>query len=51
MAKSAIDFVALLRSQRTRDRLEPLAEALDTRRGSDSQQLARMAQKVASTRA
>ena len=51
MAKSAIDAVALLRSQRARERLLPLADALEARHGSDHQQLARMARQVATTRA
>ena len=51
MAKSAVESVALLRSQRARDRLAPLAEALDSRPGSDHRELARMAREVAVTRA
>jgi hypothetical protein len=39
LARSAIDEVAELRSQRARDRLLPLADALDARRLDD---LARM---------
>lgn len=51
MAKSAIDAVALLRSMRARERLLPLADALEARPGSDCQQLAQMARQVATTRA
>jgi transcriptional regulator with XRE-family HTH domain len=50
LAKTAINSVAPLRSVRARERLLPLADALDTRRGSDYQQLARMARQVAATR-
>jgi transcriptional regulator with XRE-family HTH domain len=50
LAKSAINSVAPLRSVRARERLLPLADALDTRRGSDYQQLARTARQVAATR-
>jgi transcriptional regulator with XRE-family HTH domain len=49
-ARSAIDAVAPLRSVRARERLEPLATALDIRRGSDAQELARTARQVATTR-
>ncbi|MCA1674901.1 MAG: hypothetical protein LC799_22830, partial [Actinobacteria bacterium] len=49
MAKTAIDTVALLRSVRARERLVPLAEALEARRGSDARELARMARQVASS--
>ena len=42
--------VAPLRSVRARERLLPLADALDTRRGSDYQELARTARQVAATR-
>jgi len=51
MAKSAIDAVALLRSGRARDRLVPLAAALEARLGSDYRELARMTRQVATTRA
>ena len=51
MAKSAIDAVAPLRSVRARQRLQPLAAALETRSGSDAEQLSRMARQVAATRA
>ena len=51
MAKSAIDAVALLRSGRARDRLVPLAAALEARPGSDYRELARMTRQVATTRA
>jgi hypothetical protein len=47
MAKAAIDAVALLRSQRARDRLVPLISALDSRSGSDYRELGRMARQVA----
>jgi tetratricopeptide (TPR) repeat protein len=47
LAKSAINSVAPLRSVRARERLLPLADALDTRRGSDYQELARLARRVA----
>ncbi|MGH4020633.1 MAG: helix-turn-helix domain-containing protein [Pseudonocardiaceae bacterium] len=50
MAKTAIDAVAPLRSVRARERLVPLADALETRPGSDAHELARMARKVAATR-
>ena len=50
MAKSAIDSVAPLHSVRARERLIPLAEVLESRPGSDHQQLARMARQVAATR-
>ena len=51
MAKNAIDAVAPLHSIRARERLIPLAEALEARPGSDHRELARVARKVASTRA
>ncbi len=44
LARNAIDDVAKLRSQRARDRLLPLADALDSRRQGD---LARHARRVA----
>jgi len=47
MAKTAIDTVALLRSVRAQERLVPLAETLEARRGSDARELARMARQVA----
>ena len=47
MAKTAIDTVALLHSVRARERLVPLAAALENRRGSDGRELARMARQVA----
>jgi transcriptional regulator with XRE-family HTH domain len=50
LAKSAINSVAPLRSVRARERLLPLADTLDTRRGSEYQELARMARQVATTR-
>jgi hypothetical protein len=41
----------MLRSVRARERwLEPLAAALEARRGSDARELARMARGVAATR-
>ncbi len=51
LAHGAVTGVAHLRSQRARDRLAPLADALDYRPGSDPRQLARMARQVAATRA
>jgi len=50
MAKSAVDSVAPLHSVRARERLVPLADALDSRPGSDHRELARMARQVATTR-
>jgi len=50
MAKSAIDSVAPLHSVRVRERLIPLAEALEARPGSDHRELARVARQVATTR-
>jgi hypothetical protein len=50
MAHHAITAVSTISSMRTRTRLEPLASALDTQRGSDAQDLARMARQVATTR-
>jgi len=47
MAKSAIDAAVPLRSVRARERLVPLAEALETRPSSDARELARMARQVA----
>ncbi len=49
MAKTAIDTVALLHSVRARERLVPLADALEARRGSDARELARMARQVPSS--
>ena len=51
MAKSAIDAVALLRSGRARERLQPLVTALEARSGSDARELARMARQVVATSA
>jgi len=51
MAKSAIDSVAPLHSVRARERLIPLAEALEARPGSDHRELARIARQVAAMRA
>ena len=50
MAETAIDAAAGLHSLRARERLDPLASALDARPGSDAQELARMARQVATTR-
>ncbi len=50
LAHGAITAVTKLSSVRARKRLEPLASALDTRRGSDARDLARMARQVAATR-
>ncbi|MDQ4033886.1 MAG: hypothetical protein M3332_17240, partial [Actinomycetota bacterium] len=50
MAKTAIDTVVRLRSVRARERLEPLADALESRPGSDARELARMARQVAVVR-
>jgi transcriptional regulator with XRE-family HTH domain len=50
MAKSAIDAVAPLRSVRARERLQPLAAALEARSGSDARELARQARQVVATR-
>ena len=47
MAKTAIDTVVLLHSVRARERLNPLAAALEARRGGDARELARMARQVA----
>ena len=51
LAHSAIVSAGKLASVRARKRLEPLAAALEARRGSDAEQLARMARQVAATRA
>ena len=51
LAHSAITSAGKLTSVRVRQRLEPLSAALETRRGSDAEQLARMARQVATTRA
>ncbi|MGH4026591.1 MAG: helix-turn-helix domain-containing protein [Pseudonocardiaceae bacterium] len=51
LAHNAINAVSKLSSMRARKRLEPLADALDTRSGSDARGLARMARQVATTRA
>jgi len=50
LAHGAITAAAKLTSARVRRRLKPLAAALETRRGSDTEQLARMARQVATTR-
>lgn len=47
MADQAIQSVAALRSRRAREKLAPLATALEARPGSDAQELARMARQVA----
>lgn len=47
MAKTAIDTVARQRSVRARERLAPLADALEARPGSDARELARTARQVA----
>ena len=49
LAHSAITAAAKLSSGRVRQRLLPLADELDTRRGSDYQELARVARRVAAT--
>ena len=49
MAKTALDAVASSHSRRARERLEPLATALEARPGSDARELARMARQVAVT--
>jgi tetratricopeptide (TPR) repeat protein len=50
LAHNAITAATKLNSDRVRKRLLPLADELDARRGSDSQDLARMARQVATTR-
>lgn len=50
LAHTVIAAADKLTSVRARKRLEPLADALDTRRGSDYQQLARLARRVAAAR-
>ena len=47
MARTAIDAATPLHSVRARQRLEPLAAALEARTGGDAQELARMARQVA----
>jgi len=51
MARTAIGIVAPLHSVRARERLVPLAEALEARPSSDHRELARMARQVAAARA
>ena len=51
LAHSAVTSAGRLTSVRARRRLEPLVAALEARRGSDAEQLARMARQVATTRA
>lgn len=50
LAHNAITAATKLSSVRVRHRILPLADTLDTRRGSDYQELARMARQVATTR-
>jgi len=50
MAHNTITTVSKISSARTRKRLDPLVSALTARRGSDYQELARMARQVATTR-
>ena len=50
LAHGAVTSAGKLTSVRARQRLVPLAEALEARRGSDAEQLARMARQVAATR-
>jgi DNA-binding FadR family transcriptional regulator len=50
MAHGAVTAAAKLTSVRTRRRLEPLAAALAAHRGTDAEQLTRMARQVATTR-
>ncbi len=50
LAHGAITAATKLSTDRVRQRLLPLADALDTRPGSDHQDLARMARQVAATR-
>ncbi|MGQ0776326.1 MAG: helix-turn-helix domain-containing protein [Pseudonocardiales bacterium] len=51
LAHNAITAATKLSSVRVRKRLQPLAEALEARPGSDMRELARMARQVAATRA
>ncbi|MGQ0775657.1 MAG: helix-turn-helix domain-containing protein [Pseudonocardiales bacterium] len=50
LARSAIDAVVPLSSVRARERLGPLATALEARPGTDAAELARTARQVATTR-
>ncbi len=50
MAHNTITTVSRISSARTRKRLEPLVSALDARRGSDYQELARVARQVVMAR-
>ena len=50
LAHSAVTATGKLTSVRARQRLVPLADALEARRGSDAEQLARMARQVTATR-
>ncbi|MGH3981043.1 MAG: hypothetical protein ACRDRZ_18945, partial [Pseudonocardiaceae bacterium] len=51
MTKTVLDAVARMDSPRTRRHVAPLASALDARPGADARELARVARKVAATRA
>lgn len=51
LAHGAIGGVTKLSSIRARQRLEPLATALESRSSNDHRELARMARQVAATRA
>ena len=51
LAHGAVTSAGKLTSVRARQRLVPLAEALAARRGSDAEQLVRMARQVTATRA
>jgi hypothetical protein len=51
LAHGAVTAAAKLTSVRVRQRLEPLIAALEARPGGDAKQLARMARRVATTRA
>ena len=51
LAHGAVIAAAKVTSMRVRQRLAPLADALETRPGGDARELARMARQVATTRA
>jgi len=51
LAHHAVTAVTRISSMHARQRLEPLAAALEARPGSDYRELAQMARQVASTRA
>jgi len=51
VAHHAVTAVTRISSMHARQRLEPLAAALDSRPGNDYRELARMARQMASTRA